>query len=396
MVYNFDETVNRRDTNCEKWDNCTGRFGRNDVLPLWVADMDFKTPAFVIEALRRRLEHEILGYQIRPESFYKSVSSWLQQRGWQINTQNICFSPGVVPAINFAVNAFTNPGDRILINTPVYHPFMYAVNNHGRTLVKSSLINSGNGYYTVDFDDFESKLADGAKMFILCSPHNPVGRVWTLEELKRIGELCLKYNVLIVSDEIHSDLIFKPHKHVYFASISKELAGRTVTFIAPSKTFNTAGLSSSVVYSDNPALFDQFRRYVNSLSVSAGTIFGDVAFEAAYTHGDEWLNQLLEYLDGNCEYVVDYLDKHIPQIKTRKPEGTYLMWLDCSGMNMTSAQIHDFMVSKAGIAVNPGSIFGDEGDLFVRLNVATQRSILVQALDNLRNAAAQIKYPKAN
>jgi cystathionine beta-lyase len=362
------------------------RFGSNEVLPLWVADMDFKTPDFIIQALRQRLEHEVLGYQVRPESFYQSVSDWLRRRGWQTDIQKMCFSPGVVPAINFAVEAFTNPGDSILINTPVYHPFMYAINNHERLLVNSSLIDSGDGYYTVDFDDLEEKLSGGVKMYILCSPHNPVGRVWTRDELTRIGELCVKYDVLVVSDEIHSDLVFRPYRHIYFASISEEFARRCVTFIAPSKTFNVAGLSSSVVYSDNVELYGKFRRYVNHLSVSAGTIFGDVALEAAYTYGDEWLRQLLEYLDDNCQYVVDYLEKHIPQIKTRKPEGTYLMWLDCRGLNMTSAQIHEFMVSKVGIAVNPGGIFGEEGSLFVRLNVATQRAVLKQALDRLRNA----------
>jgi cystathionine beta-lyase len=390
MIYNFDEIVNRRNTNCEKWDNCTERFGRNDLLPLWVADMDFKTPDFIINALKQRLEHEILGYQIRPASFYNAVANWLQQRGWTIDPQKISFSPGVVPAINFAVNVFTNPGDRILINTPVYHPFMYAINNHGRTLVKSSLVDSGNGYYTVDFDDFERKLADGVKMFIMCSPHNPVGRVWTLDELTKIGELCLKYNVLIVSDEIHSDLVFAPHRHIYFASISAEFASQTVTFIAPSKTFNIAGLSSSIVYSDNRILHEKFSKYLNRLSISAGTIFGDVALEAAYTHGDNWLNQLLEYLSGNCEYVVDYLKQNIPSIKTRKPEGTYLMWLDCSELNMTSSQIQEFLVSKAGIALNPGRIFGDEGELFVRLNIATQRAILAKAMDNIHKAMKNI------
>jgi cystathionine beta-lyase len=368
------------------------RFGKDDLLPLWVADMDFKTPEFIINALRQRLEHEILGYQIRPASFYNAVKNWLLQRGWQIDTQKISFSPGVVPAINFAVNAFTNSGDKILINTPVYHPFMYAVNNHGRTLVKSSLVNSGDGYYTVNFDDFENKLADGVKMFILCSPHNPVGRVWTLDELNKIGELCLKYNVLVISDEIHSDLVFAPHKHIYFASISEKIADQTITFIAPSKTFNIAGLSSSIIYSGNQALHEKFSKYVSRLGVSAGTIFGDIALEAAYTHGDEWLSQLLKYLDGNCEYVVDYLKKYIPCIKTRKPEGTYLMWLDCSELNMTSSQIHKFLVSKAGLALNPGHIFGDEGELFVRLNIATQRAMLVKAMDSLRNAIEQNKF----
>ncbi|MDR1341292.1 MAG: PatB family C-S lyase [Prevotellaceae bacterium] len=389
MVYNFDELVERKDTNCEKWDNCRDRFGRNDLLPLWVADMDFKTPDFIIDALKQRLEHEVLGYQIRPASFYNAVENWLHRRGWQIDPHKISFSPGVVPAINFAVDVFTNPGDRILINTPVYHPFMYAINRHRRTLVKSSLINSGEGRYTLDFDDFEKKLADGVKMYIMCSPHNPVGRVWTLEELTRIGELCLKYNVLVVSDEIHSDLVFKPHRHTYFASISEKIARQTVTFIAPSKTFNIAGLSSSIVYSDNEALHEKFSKFVNSFSISAGTIFGDVALEAAYTHGDNWLSQLLDYLDGNFEYVVDYLKKYVPRIKTGKPEGTYLMWLDCSELNMTSSQIQDFLVSKAGLALNPGHIFGEEGEFFVRLNAATQRAILEKAMDSLRDATEQ-------
>jgi cystathionine beta-lyase len=386
MIYNFDEIVERKRTNCEKWDNCGERFGSNDLLPLWVADMDFKTPDFIINALKQRLEHEILGYHIRPASFYNAVENWLQQRGWQIDPHKISFSPGVVSAINFAVNVFTNPGDKILINTPVYHPFKNAINNHGRTLVRSSLKNSGDGYYTIDFDDFEKKLADGVKMYIMCSPHNPVGRIWTVEELTKIGELCLKYKTLVISDEIHSDLVFNPHKHTYFASISKKIAQQTVTFIAPSKTFNIAGLSSSIVYSDNAALLEKFSLFVNRCSISAGTIFGDIALEAAYMYGNDWLRQLLEYLDGNFEYVVDFLKKYVPQIKTRKPEGTYLMWLDCSELNMTSSQIHDFFVSKAGLALNPGNIFGTEGELFVRLNAATQRAILKKAMENLQNA----------
>jgi cystathionine beta-lyase len=348
--------------------------------------MDFKTPDFIIDALKQRLEHDILGYAVRPASFFDAVKNWLQRKGWEIDTQKISFSPGVVPALNFAVNVFTKPGDKVLINTPVYHPFRSAVNNNGRTLVQNSLVNSGNGYYTIDFKDFESKLATGVKMFILCNPHNPVGRVWTLDELKKIGDLCLKYNVLVVSDEIHSDLVFKPHKHIYFASISEELAQQTVTFIAPSKTFNTAGLSSSIVYSDNITLHLKFLSFVNNLCISAGTIFGDIAFEAAYTHGDSWLNQLLEYLDGNFEYVVNYIKENIPQITTRKPEGTYLMWLDCSRLNMTPTQIQEFMVAKAGLALNPGHIFGVEGEQFVRLNAATQRVNLVKAMDNLRKA----------
>ncbi|MDR2423353.1 MAG: PatB family C-S lyase [Prevotellaceae bacterium] len=386
MLYDFDEVIERRNTNSEKWDNCVPRFGSNDLIPLWVADMDFKTPDFIIDAIRKRLEHEILGYSIRPQSFYNAVQNWLRDSGWEIDPKKISFSPGIVPAINFAVNIFTSPQDKILINTPIYHPFMYAINNAGRTMVKSSLVNDGNGYYTVDYDDMERKLADGIKMFMLCSPHNPVARVWTADELTRMAELCIKYNVLIVSDEIHSDLVFKPHKHVYLASISDKIAQQTLTFVAPSKTFNLAGLYSSVVYSDNPELFGKFDKYVNNMSIGCGTIFGDVALEAAYTHGRNWLNQLLVYLDGNFNYVCSYLKNNIPEISTRKPEGTYLMWLDCSRLNMTSQEIHNLMVAKAGLAMNPGKIFGNEGELFLRLNAATPRSILEKAMANMHKA----------
>lgn len=386
MTYDFDEPTNRRNTNCEKWDNCTERFGTNDVIPLWVADMDFKTPDFIVDALKKRLEHEILGYNLRPQSFYESVRSWLQRKGWNIDTRKISFSPGVVPALNFAVNVFTNPGDKILINTPVYHPFMYAVNNNGRTLVKSSLLDAGEGYYVLDFDDFEAKLASGVKMYILCSPHNPVGRVWTREELTRIGELCLKYNVLIVSDEIHSDLVFAPHEHTYLASVSDEIARQTITFVAPSKTFNIAGLYSSIVYSDNEELYAKYNAFVTRMSIASGTIFGDIALEAAYTHGEEWLRQLLLYLEGNFDLVLTFFRDNIPSIKTRKPEGTYLMWLDCRAMNMTSREINNLMVKGAGVAMNPGRIFGDEGELFLRLNAAAPRATLEMALHRIKTA----------
>ena len=389
MKYNFDELIDRRNTNCEKWDNCSARFGKNDLLPLWVADMDFKTPDFIINALKRRLDHEVLGYMVRPQSFFDSVKNWLKPRGWEIDTTKLAFTPGIVPAINFAVQLFTKPGDKVLINSPVYHPFMFAINDNGRELVKSPLIND-NGYYTIDFEDFEKKLASGVKLLIFCNPHNPVGRVWTREELQKVGELCLKYNVLVISDEIHSDLIFKPHTHTYFASISDEIAQNTLTFLAPSKTFNIAGLSVSVAYSDNSDIYNKFNKYVETLHVCAGTLFGDIAFETAYNEGQEWLNQLLEYLDGNFEFVIDYLEKNIPQIKTRKPEGTYLMWLDCRELCMDCEKLQEFMINKAGLALNPGLIFGDEGRQFMRLNTATPRTNLQKALENIKKAVDSI------
>jgi cystathionine beta-lyase len=358
-------------------------FGTNDVIPLWVADMDFRTPDFIIDALRKRLDHEILGYHIHPESFYTAVQQWVWRRAqWKMNTADMAFSPGIVPALNFTVNALTAPGDKIMINKPVYHPFMFAVQDHNRQLINSPLKET-NGKYTIDFDDFEKKLSDGVKMYLLCSPHNPVGRVWKYDELERIGALCVKYNVILVADEIHSDLIIKPHKHTHIASISPEIAQQTLTFLAPSKTFNLAGMFTAVVHSENKRIMDAFKQYVAKMHLGYGNIFGDVALEAAYNHGDAWLSQLLDYLDGNFDFVINFLKKHIPAIKTEKPEGTYLMWLDCQNLNLSPKKLDHFMIEKAGLALTSGHIFGEEGAGFMRLNVAAPRAIIAAALRQL-------------
>jgi cystathionine beta-lyase len=386
-IYDFDTITERRNTDCEKWNDCTERFGTNDLIPLWVADMDFKTPDFIIDALHNRLEHEILGYAFRSSSFFEALKNWLKRHSdWDINVADLCFVPGIVPAINFAVLAYTSPGSKILINSPVYHPFMYAINDHRRQLVKSPLTADADGHYTLDFDDIEAKFASGVEMYIFCSPHNPVGRVWTRDELQRIGDLCVKYKVLLISDEIHSDLVFEPHKHFYMASLSEAIAQQTITFLAPSKTFNLAGTSTSAVHSCNKKLLETFKKYIDALHIGQGNIFGNIAFEAAYNHGDEWLKQLLVYLDGNFDYVINYINKNIPEIKIRKPEGTYLMWLDCRGLGMTQKQLNEFMTKRAKLAMNPGDLFGEEGSGFMRLNAATSRLILQQAMRNLGEA----------
>lgn len=393
-TYNFDKVIDRKGTDCAKWDGYQGIFGTDDVLPLWVADMDFQTPDFIIDALKKRLEHDILGYSVRSDSFFLATKNWVKRHGnWDIKSHELCFTPGIVPALNFAVNAFTQPGDKILINTPVYHPFFFAVNDHNRQLVESSLIED-KGYYTLDFEDIEKKLADGVKMYIFCSPHNPVGRVWTKNELEKIGELCVKYNVLLISDEIHSDLVFKPNQHIHMASISEKIAQKTLTFIAPSKTFNLAGVSTSVAHSSNADILCMFNSYIAKMHLSMGTIFGDIALEAAYNFGDDWLEQLLSYLDENFEYIIRFLENHIPQIKTLKPEGTYLMWLDCRDLGMTNKNLTDFMVNKAKLAMNPGTLFGIDGAGFMRLNAAAPRSILEEAMQRLKNAisARSIHY----
>jgi len=307
-----------------------------------------------------------------------------------METADMAFSPGIVPALNFAVNALTATGDKIMINQPVYHPFIFAVNDHNRLLINNPLKET-NGRYDIDFDDFEKKLSDGVKMYILCSPHNPVGRVWKYDELKRIGELCVKHNVILIADEIHSDLIIKPHKHTHIASISPEISQQTITFLAPSKTFNLAGMFTAVVHSENKRMLDAFKQYVAKMHLGYGNIFGDVALEAAYNQGDEWLSQLLDYVDANCDFVINYLKEHIPTITTQKPEGTYLMWLDCRNLNLSPQKLDHFMIKKAGLALTSGHIFGEEGNGFMRLNVAAPRSIVATAMRQLEKSIKNFK-----
>ena len=382
-MFNFDEIIDRRHTQCVKWDGLKDAFGREDLLPLWVADMDFKTPDFVIDALRKRLDHEVLGYHLRPRSFFEAARDWLRRRnGWDVAVEELAFLPGIVPALSFAVHALSAPGDKILIQPPVYHPFRYAIENHGRQLVCNPL-REEDGLYSIDFEDFERKLASGVRMFILCNPHNPVGKVWSEADLRRMGALCCKYKVLILSDEIHSDLIFKPHKHVHMAALSEALAQNTLTFFAPSKTFNLAGVFTSVAHSANKELLQTLTRYMDKMHVAYGNIFGDIALEAAYTHGDAWLDALLDYVSGNFDYVVQYLHDNVPGIKARRSEGTYLMWLDARGLGLTPEALQQ-RVMEAGLGLNSGDMFGIEGAGFLRLNAATPRKHIETACAALR------------
>lgn len=396
MKYNFDEIVNRENTQCIKWDNRESVFGRRDVIPMWIADMDFKTPDFIIDALKKRLEHEVMAYVFRPDSFYESASKWIERRnGWQVNSKDMVFTPGVVPALEFAVEAYTTPGDKIVVQPPVYTPFFNAVKNHKRELVENPLIET-NGYYTINFDDLEQKFADGAKMLIFCSPHNPVGRVWTKDELLRLGNLCVKYNVILIADEIHSDLIFKPHKHIHIAALSDKIAQLTLTCFAPSKTFNIAGLSTAMVHSANPEILDKFRDQIQIYHAHMGNIFGNIALETAYSHGDEWLDQLLTYLEGNIDWVITYLKNNIPEVKAFKNEGTYLMWLDFRAFNICQTSLKDFMINDAGLGLNCGEIFGKEGKGFMRLNVACPRQIIEKAMHQLKHAIDNKLIKRAN
>lgn len=389
MKYNFDEVISREGTNCEKFDARAQIFGRADVIPMWVADMDFAAPSAVVEAIRKRAEHPVLGYSYRSDNYWQSIIGWVYRHsGWKIQREWLDFTPGVVSGIVYALRAFTEPGDRIVIQPPVYHPFARQIHLNDRVVVNNPLRET-NGHYEIDFEDLDRKLA-GAKVLLMSSPHNPTGRVFTREELTRIGELCVKHDVLILSDEIHGDIVYAPQKFIHIASIDETIAARTLTFIAPSKTFNIAGLSTSVSIVPNPVLNQRLQEEYAKMHADQGNIFGAVALEAAYTHCDEWLEQLLQYLKGNVDYVCNFLQERIPSIHCVPPQGTYLMWLDFREWGMTHEEIYQFLIEKAGWGVNEGSMFGEEGRGWMRVNIATQRSVLEQAMEQLYQAWLQL------
>lgn len=386
MRFDFNEIVDRENTNCFQYDLREKYFGTNDVIPMWVADMDFKTPPFVRDAIQKRLEHEILGYTFRSDSFYNSIIKWLKIRhGWKIKKDWIEFSPGIVPALNMAVLAFTNPGDKIIVQPPVYFPFFSAIEKNKRILVNNPL-QLKNGRYYMDYKDLRSKTDKKVKMIILCSPHNPTGNVWTKEELTELAEICLKKNILILSDEIHSDLIYNGHKHIPTASLSKEIAKNTITCIAPSKTFNLAGLSTSVVISSNNKLVQSFSKILDQIHVGNGNIFGNIATEAAYSYGHDWLKNLMAYVHTNLNFVINYLSDNIPMIKPVVPEATYLVWLDCRKLGLNKEQLKIFLIEKAKLGLSDGPIFGKEGIGFQRMNIACPKEKIRLALTRLNKA----------
>ena len=390
-MWNFDEPVNREGSGCIKYDLRKETFGKSDVIPMWVADMDFLTPEFIVKALQERLNHNIYGYSLRSPQYYSSIISWHKRRhNWAIEKDWIIFTPGVVPALNMATLAFTNPGDSVIVQPPVYFPFFSAVESHGRKLIYNRLAETADGW-RMDFDALEKSIENNTKMLILSNPHNPVGRVWTREELVKITEICLRHNLLILSDEIHCDLVLPGYTHVPVASLSPETAERTMTCIAPSKTFNLAGMSTSSIIIANPALRKEFRKITDSLHISNGNIFGTVASEAAYTSGDQWLDELLTYIDGNIEFTVDYLGKMIPEIIPSATEATYMIWLDCRKLGMKGSELMSFFVNRAGIGMNEGSSFGPGGEGFMRMNVATTRAVLKRALENIERAVSSIR-----
>jgi len=389
MNYNFDEIINRENTNCVKYDLRKNIFGRDDIIPMWVADMDFKTPDFIFEAIKERLNHQILGYSIRSEGFYNSIINWQKTRhNHTVKKEWIAFSPGVVPAISLCIQAFTQPGDKVIVQPPVYFPFFSSTLESGRQLIYNPL-KIENNQYTFDFENLEKQIDSRTKMLLLSSPHNPVGRVWQKSELERLAEICLKNNILIIADEIHCDLVFHNFEHIPFATISEQVANNTITCIAPSKTFNMAGMATSALIISNPALLTTYNNLLQTMHIGGGNIFGSIALESAFTHGQKWLRELMNYLKTNLDLLQKYISQRIPEIEVVKPQATYLVWLNCKGLGLNDEQLTDFMINKAGLALNAGTMFGQGGSGFQRMNIACPKESLINALQQLESAVYQ-------
>lgn len=389
---NFDEVIERRETDCLKYDFAVRRGKPEGVLPLWVADMDFKTSSLVLDALQERVSHGIFGYTESRESYFEAVAGWQREHfGWEVEQSWLRKTPGVVFALAMAVRAYSNEGDAVLIQQPVYYPFSEVIADNGRRVVSNDLVLGADGKYHIDFDDFEKKIVDNAiPLFILCSPHNPVGRVWTKEELTRMGDICVKHGVIVVSDEIHEDFVFGDRQHYVFANIKKEFADISVTCTSPAKTFNLAGLQISNNFIPNGELRAKFRKQIGAAGYSQLNTLGLTACEAAYRYGGTWYDEMLRYVSQNIEYTKAFIKEEIPKIKMTELEGTYLVWLDFRELGLSEPELEKLVTVKANLWLDSGAVFGKSGEGFERINVACPRSTLKKALEQLKAAVDSI------
>ena len=385
MKYNFDEIIDRSGNRSAKYDERAKKFGTADVIPLWVADMDFRTAQPIIDACVSKAEEGIWGYTSRPDSYFQAVQQWEQRRkGWTPDISLMSWSLGVVPSLSSLVKLFSRDGDKILIQTPVYSEFYDVAEAWGREVLENPLVET-DGKWCIDFNDFAEKVKQ-CKIFLLCNPQNPVGRVWEPEELRKMAELCVESGTLLVSDEIHSDLIFHGKRHTPTASLSPEIAANTITCVSATKTFNLAGLQASTTIFPNKDMKRAFEEFWGRMDIRRNNAFSCVAMEAAYREGEEWLDQLLPYISGNFDYICDFCAKNIPQIKPNRPDATYLMWLDCRALSMTNEELRDFFIHKAQLGLNEGYTFGHSLAGFMRLNAACPRATLEKAMRQLKAA----------
>lgn len=387
MQYNFDEIIDRSGTHAVKLEKLKPVFGHEDLIPLWVADMDFKSPPAITEALKQRADHGVFGYTLPSEAYTNSIVNWLERRHhWQVKGAHINFVPGVVKGFAFAIDEFTEKGDKIIIQPPVYHPFRIVTESLGREVVNNPLILE-EGQYKMDFEGLRRIVSDNdCKMLILCNPHNPGGRVWSPAELGELADICYENNILVVSDEIHADMALKSYRHTPFALVSAKAEEISLTLMAPSKTFNIAGIVSSFAVIPNRKIRERYLAYLEPRELQQGTIFAFTATRAAYDECEEWLDQMLDYIEDNIGFVNNYLKEHIPEIRAILPEASFLVWLDCRALNLPQQELVRLFIEKAHLALNDGSMFGPGGEGFMRLNVGCPRSLIEQGLNNLKKA----------
>ena len=389
MKYNFDEIIPRKHTNCLKYDNVMEIFGTEDILPMWIADMDFRTPDFIVDAIRKRLDHEVLGYTYCCSRWKPAIINWVSRRyAWTVNEEEIGFVGGIVPAISFALQCFTKVGDKVLVQPPVYHPYHHVTHDLERTLVTNPLKLVG-GQLEVDFVDFEEKVKD-CKMFLLCNPHNPGGRVWSKEELVRMCEICAKYNVLVISDEIHCDMTLKGYKHIPFASCCDKAKDICITFMAASKTFNIAGLKSSYHIIQNSEVRQQYHEFLRKSELDTAHVFATGPVATAYEKGEEWVEQMLEYVEANIDFMEQYLKDNMPKMGMIRPQASFLVFLDARGLGLPHDRLIEFFIREAKVGMNDGAMFGEEGSGFMRMNLGCPRSVVEKALKQIKEAYDKI------
>lgn len=385
--YNFDKVIDRRGTGAIKLEVLETMFGDADLLPLWVADMDFETPEFITEALRRRLDHSLFGYTVEPTDYRPTIVKWIaDHHGWDIRSEWMAYIPGIVKGIGMAINVFVGEDEKVIIQPPVYHPFRLTPEGNKRKVVFNPLIENTDGTYSMDFDNLAKVADEKCRLLILSNPHNPGGIVWDRETLQRLAKFCYERGIIVISDEIHCDMALYGHKHIPFASVSDEAAACSITFGAPSKTFNIAGIVSSYAIVPDEKLRDRFFSWLTANEFDAPTMFATIATTAAFKEGEEWRREMLEYVQGNIDYVIEYCAEHIPQIKPRRPQASFLIWLDCRGLGLSHDALIELFVKKARLALNDGEMFGPGGEGFMRLNIASPRSIIRQALEQLKEA----------
>lgn len=383
--YNFDEVIERRGSGSLKWDALQERYGNPDLLPLWVADMDFATPPFILDAIRRRLEHPVMGYTVLPEDYIPSIQDWLRKlHGVEVDSKYITFIPGIVRGIGMAINCFVKEDEKVIIMPPVYHPFRLVPQFNGREVVMNPLKETSDGRYEIDFRNLEEVADEKCRLLILSNPHNPAGIAWDRETLARLADFCAERGIIVISDEIHSEMMLKGKTHVPFYTVSDPARKCSITFAAPSKTFNMAGIVTSYAIVPDDSLRRKFYTFLEANEINDPTLFAPIATIAAYREGDDWRREMLEYVEDNIDYVCDYCEKYLPGIKALKPDASFLVWLDCRELGLNHDELIEFFQDKCGLALNDGEMFGKGGEGFMRLNVGTPRSILTRALESIR------------